>query len=170
MLFLLDQYFVIYSMFLLLSGLWLYYSIMVLTSHIAHLQNFACKIIGNCLGWFVSANLISTINLNSRTYTCFKHFPAPLRTPYFKEVKHSNNFPFQALFHACRDIRNKFQTYSHNWSHQDNKRHVLSLAQHKATQLKFACNNIHRQVCCKKFYFQGHEKFCIVSRTFLHLV
>ena len=119
MLFLLDQYFVLFSMFLLLSGLWLCCSIMVLASQIAYFQNFACKT--NCLGWFVSVNLNSTINLNSRIYSIyiykhlysiyiFKHFPASLRTPYFKKLNHSNNFPFQAPFHACRDIWNKFQT------------------------------------------------------------
>ena len=57
-----------------------------------------------CLIWFVSVNLISTINLNSRIYSCFKHFPTPSRTSHSKEVEQLNNFPFQALFHVCKDI------------------------------------------------------------------
>ena len=90
----------IFCMFLLLSGLWLCYRIMVLASQIDHLKNFACKT--NCLIWFVAVNLISTINLNSRIYSCFKHLPAPLRTSHSKEVEQSNNFPFQALFHVWK--------------------------------------------------------------------
>ena len=83
---------------------------------------------------------MSTINLNSTVYSCFNHFPSPsktIETPSFEEVKQSSNIPFQALFHACR-VRgklNNFQTYSHNWSHQDSNRPVLSSTQSNTAEV-----------------------------------
>ena len=67
-----------------------------------------------------------------------------MRTPSSEEVKQSNNFPFQALFHECRSrsIPNDFQTVTIEVI----KTSVDMLClQHKATQLKFACNNFLQQ-------------------------
>ena len=87
---------------------------------------FSCKT--NCLIWFVSVNLISTINLHSWIYSCFKHFPTPSRSSHSKEVEQSNNFPFQALFHVCKDILFKvsFKLTVTIEVIQDNNRHILS--------------------------------------------
>ena len=108
---------------------------MVLASQIDHFQNFACKT--NYLVWFVSVNLISSINLKSRIYSCFKHFPAPSRTSHSKEVEWSNNFPFRALFHVCKDILFKisFKLTVTIEVIQDNNRHVLSSTQNDKAEV-----------------------------------
>ena len=125
-----------YSMFLLLLGLWLCHSIMVLASKIDHLQNFACKT--NCLIWFVSVNLISTINLNSWIYSCFKLFPAPLRTSHSKEVEQFKNVPLQALFHTCKDVLFKI-SFKLTVTIEVIKTTIdMFCLQHKTTRLKFS--------------------------------
>ena len=92
----------------------------------------------NCLIWFVSVNLISTINSNSRIYSCFKHLPAPMRTSHFKEVEQSNNFPFPALFHVCKDVLFKI-SFKRTVTIEVIKTTIdMFCLQHKMTRLKFA--------------------------------
>ena len=54
-----------------------------------------------------------------------------MRTSHSKEVEESNDFPFQALFHVCKDILFKisFKLTVTIEVIQDNNTHVLSSAQ-----------------------------------------
>ena len=116
---------------------------------------FSCKT--NCLIWFVSVNLISTINLDTVEYILVSSTFLPPQ-----EVLIPKRWNSQIIFH-----------FKHFFIHV--KMYYLKqvsnlLSQLKSSRQQYTCSVLNTKQHGWSLHFQGHDKCFIISRTFWHLV